>query len=375
MELGETKYYRPKSQRKVRTPMSGLTYFLLLFVVISAASCSKQSYYDIDTRSDIHEDGNYVIRWQVNPGMAGDVKIYASTDADRYPTQPVATENIKKEQTTIVASADRIGVQFFLMVFDGRESRVVSSRTLPTQSITNFRDFGGYMTIKGDQIRWGMLYRSGRVDNITQHDSLLLNTLGIRSQLVMADDYSIPQDYSSSLEDALCIVLNPETKTYPGQFLDKIQSGSIDQSGVVYYREDLFDSYAFENTKQFSTALHYLLDPSHYPILISDRFGKERAAFLVMLVQSALGVSQADIISDYMLSNQQLVVEKLIPGGYKLSPKIQEAVTEFFQSRENDLQALFFTIRKKYGSMDNYLKQELDFDADDCAKLQSILYY
>lgn len=338
-------------------------------------SCSKQSYYNIDTRSDIHEDGNYVIRWQVNPGMTGDVKIYASTDADRYPTQPVVTEAINKEYTTISAPTDRVEMQFFLMVFDGRESRVVSSRTLPTQSITNFRDFGGYMSTAGDQIRWGMLYRSGMLEHITHYDSLLLNTLGIKNQLILADDANISQDYKSPLDNTLCIVLNPQTKTYPEQLLEKIQKGAIDRPGVVYFREDLFDSFAFENSKQFSTALHYLLDPSHYPILISDRMGKGRAAFLAMLVQSALGVSQSDIINDYMLSNQLLVVERLMPGGYKLTPEIQEAVTEFFQARENDLQSLFSTIFKKYGSMSNYLKQELDFDAEDCAKLRSILYY
>ncbi len=375
MDFGETTYPQDSDGGEKRHIFHLYRTILLYLIVVSTISCSKQSYYDIDTRSDIHDDGNYVIRWQVNPGMSGDVKIYASPEADRYPTIPVVTEAIQKEQTTILAPTDKIGMQFFLMVFDGKESRIVSSRTLPTQSITNFRDFGGYMTTKGDQVRWGMLYRSGSLEGITQHDSLFLNTLGIKSQLILSDDNSIPQHHLSKLTGALSVVLLPETNTDTEQFLDKLQKGSLGSENIAYFREDLFNSYAFENTKQFSMALHYMLDPDHYPILISDRYGKERVAFLAILIQSALGVSQADIINDYMLSNQLLVVDRLIPGGYKLSSSIQEAVTEFFQSRENDLQSLFFAIRKKYGSVYNYLKRELDFDAADCAKLKSILYY
>jgi len=54
-------------------------------------------------------------------------------------------------------------------------------RVLPLQGGQNFRDLGGYRTRDGRTVRWGLLYRSGSMHNLTAADYAYLRKLGIRT--------------------------------------------------------------------------------------------------------------------------------------------------------------------------------------------------
>lgn len=75
------------------------------------------------------------------------------------------------------------------------------------------------------------------------------------------------------------------------------------------FYNDLFNSIAFENTQQLEPqVLHCYLTPPTTPLRSSDELGKDRVAFLTMLVQHIAGVSRSDILADYLLSNELLPV-------------------------------------------------------------------
>src|SRR5256886_15356430 len=59
-------------------------------------------------------------------------------------------------------------------------TRVVSIRRLPLEGAKNFRDLGGYRTSDGHYVRWGFVYRSNHLVNLTAKDFEYLNSLGIR---------------------------------------------------------------------------------------------------------------------------------------------------------------------------------------------------
>lgn len=337
-------------------------------------SCARGSYYNITTRSERQDDGNYIIRWQVSPKMDGNVRIYASSGASSYFSKPLVEESIHKEYTKVTPVKIDDPRQYFLMVFGNQETRVASSRILPTISAINFRDFGGYMTNDGEQVRWGALYRSGSLDALNTADANLINRLGIQYQLMLPNTL-YPKDTSSTLRDTKSIVIDPDQINNPGNLLQKIYSGELDRLKMAYYRENLLISYAFENPSQFSVALHFLLDPSHYPVLISDELGTRRAAFLVILIQHILGVPLADIMADYELSNHLLPIGKLAPEGYLRDNKVQEALTEYYYSRENDIRSLFYEINRRYGTIDAYLEKCLRFTKEDQEKLRQLLLY
>ena len=371
MTIRNTLTLRLFAGQSLRLP-SGVLFALVLSAFL--ASCAKGGYYDIDTRTDIEKDGNTVIRWQVNPGMEGSVKIFASDNASSYPTVPVVTEQISKQFASIPFPGADYVTQYFLMVFDGKETRVVSSRTIPTRSFTNLRDIGGYMTKTGDQVRWGAIYRGNNLTELTSSDRRIASALGIRNQIYLQDDKDIlPRSFPGRAMQS--ILLPPDVSTESDCVRRRILEGEMDQPAVIDAREDILSSYAFENPKQLSAALHFLLNEENYPILLSDTLGNGRVAFLTALIQSALGVPQREIIEDYMITNALLPISKLEPEGYKYPPLVQESLIEFYKNRPNDLQYIFYTINRRYGSVEKYLDKLLSFDHDDIEKLRSILLY
>jgi protein tyrosine/serine phosphatase len=54
-------------------------------------------------------------------------------------------------------------------------------RTLPFAGALNFRDIGGYPTAQGGQTRWGLIYRSDSLHNMTAEDLRTFDDLGIKA--------------------------------------------------------------------------------------------------------------------------------------------------------------------------------------------------
>ena len=53
-------------------------------------------------------------------------------------------------------------------------------RLLPMDGSHNTRELGGYKTIDGKSVKWGMLYRSDKLSDISETDQEYLQSLGIK---------------------------------------------------------------------------------------------------------------------------------------------------------------------------------------------------
>ena len=64
------------------------------------------------------------------------------------------------------------------------------ARHIQLQGQSNFRDLGGYQTHDGRSVKWGEVYRSGRLPKLTDKDVDRLEGLGIQTvvSLLTADD-------------------------------------------------------------------------------------------------------------------------------------------------------------------------------------------
>lgn len=71
---------------------------------------------------------------------------------------------------------------FQLYLFETDEGQMVlSERHLPIQGNFNFRDLGGLPTKEGKFTRWGMVFRSDDLPNLTAADIDYLNTIPLRT--------------------------------------------------------------------------------------------------------------------------------------------------------------------------------------------------
>src|SRR6266403_2222364 len=121
--------------------------------------------------------GVYLLDYQAS-SESGGVEVFASSRPDRIDSaKPVLTIRKTPAEVSIPGQTGRI--YFHLKPALG-PTRVVSIRRLPLEGAKNFRDLGGYRTSDGRYVRWGLVYRSNYLANLTAKDAEYLHNLGIR---------------------------------------------------------------------------------------------------------------------------------------------------------------------------------------------------
>lgn len=242
----------------------------------------------------------------------------------------------------------------------------VHMRVLPLQGGRNFRDLGGYRSADGRTVKWGLLYRSGQMHDLTPSDYAYLQNLGIRtvcdfrdtrertteptlwpaghSPKVRSDDYALdmsslklPGDPSTWTHEQVVAAM---TATYP----------------------KLLDQFRGQYRRMFAELL-----AGDVPLAFHCTAGKDRTGVAAALLLTALGIPRATIIDDYLLSNQHMAPSPAHPTGFlaKLSP---EAARTFAGVDRRYIDAVFAVTDRHPGGTMGYLRDELGLDAAKIAK-------
>src|SRR6202790_106542 len=160
---------------------------------------------------ELNSSGLYTINFQSAPGV-GPVEVFASSRPDRIDsTKPVG---IIRKAPADVSAPERSSRIYFHLRSPSGATRVVSVRRLPLEGAKNFRDLGGYRTADGHYVRWGLVYRSGYLADLTKTDYEYLNSLGIRLVCdVRADGERTrspdPAQWTGSAPEVLSVPIGP----------------------------------------------------------------------------------------------------------------------------------------------------------------------
>jgi len=125
------------------------------------------------------EDHSYLIRWHsARPGEA--VAVYMSDNPDQYykgddPGVPLLSTT---DQEARLANPNKSIRHYFYLGSKSGEGVILAERKLSLQGAPNFRDLGGYETQEGRRLKWGKLYRSSKLSNLTEQDIGYVNRLG-----------------------------------------------------------------------------------------------------------------------------------------------------------------------------------------------------
>ena len=116
------------------------------------------------------DDASYHVRWTVEP-PGSTVAVFASTDPANIPhTEPLAEST---EAEAIVSGLDPRQRYYFELVPAGGRGFVSATRFVTLQGARNVRDLGGYETRDGRRVRWGNVFRSDELTNLTDADVAL----------------------------------------------------------------------------------------------------------------------------------------------------------------------------------------------------------
>jgi protein-tyrosine phosphatase len=289
------------------------------------------------------------------PADAGAIAIYASSRADRIDSaQPVLTTRRSPADVTVPAGASRV---YFHLKPQSGPTRVVATRRIPLDGAANFRDLGGYRTTDGHHVKWGTIYRSNSLAQVTAKDYDLLGHLGIR----LVCDFRVDSERRTS-----------PTK-WQGADPPEIAIESIDT--IKYFGTNreagyltIYQRIADDGAMQFADVLRRIIK-GDLPTLVHCTSGKDRTGTFSAFLLTLLGVPRDVVQADYELSNKYLLKDRV--NG--LSPSDLHALWIASGVDPAWLGMAFTALDSKYGSFDNYLHNTLGLSDADLAALRSRL--
>jgi protein-tyrosine phosphatase len=252
------------------------------------------------------------------------------------------------------------------------------ARFLHLEGAVNFRDIGGYPTASGQQVRTGLVYRSGSLGHLTESALIQLQAMDIklvcdfRSQQEMnAEPDRLPQNprpfyLHSPLVDPnekqeqrrrfMALLFNRQ------QFTDMLPE---------YYTRVAIDA----NAHLYGDLLRRLSDPANLPAIFHCAAGKDRTGIAAALLLRVLGVAPETVIADYSLSNRfhqhfyeagQKAIQPLVRFGMSASD-----IQPILLANPENMRITLAHIDQHYGSVERYLTSAAGLDATDIARLRS----
>jgi protein-tyrosine phosphatase len=322
-------------------------------------------------------DQNYRLRW--HGSLAGEtIAIYMfDNPAHLYDGSAQARSNLSApivsttNHEVIIPNPDA-GVRhyFCLQPLRGKAMITLAERKLNLQGTPNFRDLGGYVTIDGRHIKWGKLYRSGKLSTLTPEDIRYFNRLGValvcdfRQDLERELEPTQLGDQSTPLFTGAPVALGSS-----GNFMENLYNGIIEVYDSADFMKDINRDFVINQIPQYAQMFRFLLTGDH-PILIHCASGKDRTGFGAALILDVLGVGEETIIHDYLLTNDYLSVEeevKRLSGTFtdNSGSVVPESVLRpLIEVRPEYLHACFEEIEKIYQSRENFYASALGLDHD-----------
>ncbi len=336
-------------------PISALAIFMACFFSCQTKT-DKPEYSGMDL-----SDKAYIIRDKNTKSASLEIKV--DTEWSLYAGNTVETINFTKpvakgktSGTFPIEGIPTLSRSYFQLVTTEGKA-ILAERQLPIAGGYNYRDLGGYKTINGQYIKWGKIFRSDDLYNLTDEDLAYLSSIPIISIVdfrslaeirKMPDKipYSVKENYVFSIIPGNMGALISEgiSKKTPEEYVETVKD---------IYRVLVTDTIALN---QYRRVFNVLKDKNDVPLMFHCSAGKDRVGVALALIMYALGVDEKTIMQDYLFSGFCL------KDKYKVIINKSPEILPLFEAREEYLNSTIDEINKNYGSMDNFLINVLQAD-------------
>lgn len=244
-----------------------------------------------------------------------------------------------------------------------------SALFLPTEGIHNFRDYGGWLTLDGRQVRRGMLFRSGQHVGATEADLALIGALDIRTVIDLRGTSERERNPCRRVEGFAgeVIFYEGETSSSPPHM-----DVDADVTTADFARERMLGVYTRmpQNPAMQDMFARYLriLAERDGASLVHCFAGKDRTGIAATLLLHILGVSEKNQMAEFLRTNTAPTLAVLraqsVPGiEERLGRKLDDAATRALLEVHDDYLLRFReTVVEMDGSLDGWLNARIGVD-------------
>jgi protein-tyrosine phosphatase len=317
-------------------------------------------------------DGRYTLTSDVPPAT-----IYAGTQPDAIDrATPLAFEQHSGMWRVTLPPGSESARPYFEVHFADGARRMVAERILNVEGVANFRDIGGYPTTDGRYTRWGVLYRTGMLAEMTEISRAYLRGLNLRwvCDLRSGDEIATAPD---RVGDNPNIRYQHKDLFSPSDTSRRLRALLFNKRLLPVMMQAMYTDILIDaNARAYGDILRDLTQPENLPALIHCTAGKDRTGVAIMLLLSALGVPDDIVIADYSLSNRYYETFRRYTIGLQRRLRwfglSMDDITPMLIANPDNVRAGLAHIRAKHGGIDAYLRDAAGIDAATLDALKRI---
>jgi len=233
-----------------------------------------------------------VVTWR---GGSDEVSVFVSEDPDdagvdvRAPEQPGRAVLTRTERRQ------------YVHLFDPAHGFVVAAaRRLEMDGPSNFRDLGGYPTIDDRSTRWGRVFRSDGLHELSEADHVRLRELDVTIVFDLRTEAEVtaaPDRLPAGI-DHVHLPMSSDVAQQRGM-LERIQSGDLPK----FDEDDMAEGYLrmLEGCGDHLAQVVAAVAEGH-GVVFHCTAGKDRTGITAMTLLGLAGVAEPHILDDYELS-------------------------------------------------------------------------
>ena len=245
------------------------------------AKDAKNQYFWLSTYSGQKYDHQVLsLDWYRDGSLS--YTIYFSENADFSNSTTITTKYSYVEGTTLIPGKTYYWKVIGTLTADALGGGRIKVKDVPVRWINidgvgNVRDMGGWKTTSGKTVKYGMLYRGRKLENVTEEGIATIKQLGLKTELDIR--------YASQKFQTPGTGMNYEFIESPGQY-----------DGVMKNEPEVFKA-------SYKRLFEVLSDESNYPFYAHCNAGADRTGTYAFIVNGLLGVSSEDLTRDFELTS------------------------------------------------------------------------
>jgi protein-tyrosine phosphatase len=257
---------------------------------------------------------------------------------------------------------------------DGKQ--IIGARRIVLQGAYNFRDLGGMKTADGKSVRWGQVFRSDALAQLTADDYVRLNSLGISlvcDLRTREERTTAPTDWKGASPAYILAPVSEDAKGGSNNLAltDALRSGKITVEDGRKALEQFYVHVVLDSAPKLGMVLR-AIETTDHPAMFHCQGGRDRTGITAALLLTMLGVPKQTIMDDFVVSMKYLGERPaaMPANATEADLALAKRAAEITELQPRYLEAIFAAISQKYGNFDAYRRQALRISDADVRELK-----